>query len=69
MNIPKIISKEGHEYILVKKCNDKIYLYKDMMSGLTTCFDLYDLGLIKPVIVTPKSLRKPIEGYHKKINW
>lgn len=61
MKIPKIISKEGHEYILVNKCNDTLYLYKDMMSGFTTCFDLHDLGLIKPVVVRPKTL-----AHHKK---
>ena len=54
MNIPKIISKDGHEYILVKKCNDKLYLYKDMINGYTTCFDLYDLGLIKEIIPKPR---------------
>ena len=69
MKIPKIISKDGHEYILVKKCNDKVYLYKDMIYGYTTCFDLLDLGLIEPKIVKPKSLRKPTEGYHKKNKW
>lgn len=57
MKIPKIISKNGHEYILVKKCNDKVYLYKDMIYGYTTCFDLYDLGLIEPKTVKPKSFR------------
>lgn len=58
MKIPKIISKNGREYILVSKCNETLFLYKDMMSGLTTCFDLYDLGLIKPVLVKPKGLSK-----------
>lgn len=54
MKIPKIISKNGHEYILVKKCNDKVYLYKDMIYGYTTCFDKYDLGLVKEIIPKPK---------------
>jgi hypothetical protein len=54
MKIPKIISKNGHEYILVKKCNDKLYLYKDMLYGYTTCFDLHDLGLVKEIIPRPK---------------
>ena len=58
MKIPKIISKEGHEYIYVSKCNDKLYLYKDMLYGYTRCFDLYDLGLIKPVLVKPKGLSR-----------
>ena len=44
MKIPKIISKNGHEYILVKKCNDKVYLYKDMLYGYKEAFDLNDLG-------------------------
>ena len=56
MKIPKIISKNGHEYILVKKCNDKVYLYKDMLYGYKEAFDLYDLGLVKPVTVKPKSI-------------
>ena len=54
MKIPKIISKNGHEYIYVKKCNDKVYLYKDMIYGFTRCFDLHDLGLIRPVTVKPR---------------
>lgn len=54
MRVPKIISKDGHEYIYVSKCNDKLFLYKDMISGFTTCFDLHDLGLIRPVLVKPK---------------
>ena len=58
MKVPKIISKDGHEYILVKKCNDKVYLYKDMLYGYTVCFDLHDLGLIRPVLVKPKGLSK-----------
>ena len=56
MKIPKIISKNGHEYILVSKCNDKVYLYKDMLYGYPTCFDNHDLGLIEPKIVKPKSI-------------
>ena len=66
MKIPKIISKDGHEYILVKKCNDKLYLYKDMIYGYTVCFDLYDLGLIKPVTVKPKSL---VHHGNRKDGW
>lgn len=61
MKIPKIIRKEGHEFIYVGRCNDKLYLYRDMIYGYTTCFDLYDLGLIKPVIVKPK-----VFAHHKK---
>ena len=66
MKIPKIISKNGHEYIFIKKCNDKVYLYKDMIYGYTTCFDLYDLGLVKSVIVKPKSL---VHHGNRKDGW
>lgn len=58
MKIPKIISKNGHEYILVKKCNDKVYLYKDMLYGYKEAFDLYDLGLVKEIIPRPKTARR-----------
>ena len=47
MRIPKIISKNGHEYIFVSKCNEKLFLYKDMMYGYNECFSRYELGLIK----------------------
>lgn len=47
MTIPKIISKNRHEYIFVKKCNNNIFLYKDMLYGYNECFSRYDLGLIK----------------------
>ncbi len=57
MKIPKIISKNGHEYIFVQKCNDKVYLYKDLLYGYKETFTDYDLGLVKPVTVRPK-LRK-----------
>ena len=57
MKIPKIISKNGHEYIFVQKCNEKVYLYKDLLYGYKTCFDEYDLGLVEAKIVTPR-LRK-----------
>lgn len=47
MKIPKIISKNGHEYIFVSKCNDNLFLYKDMLYGYNECFSRHELGLIK----------------------
>lgn len=47
MRIPKIISKNGHEYIFVSKCNENLFLYKDMIYGYNECFSRYELGLIK----------------------
>lgn len=57
MKIPKIISKNGHEYILVKQNNNNTFLYKDLLYGYRETFTKFDLGLVKPVTVRPK-LRK-----------
>lgn len=46
MKIPNIISKNGHEYILIKAYKNFI-LYQDMQTGINECFSEYDLGLIK----------------------
>lgn len=50
MKIPKIISKEGREYILIKEY-EKYILYKDMITGSKVSFHKQELGLIKE---TPK---------------
>lgn len=47
MNIPKIISKNRHEYIFVEQCNAKLFRYKEMLNGYSECFTVYDLELIK----------------------
>lgn len=47
MKIPKVISKNNHEYIFVKQCNERVYLYKDMLYGYMECFTEHDLGLIE----------------------
>ena len=57
MRIPKIISKNGHEYIFVKQNNSKTFLYQDLLYGYKETFTDYDLGLVKPVTVKPR-LRK-----------
>lgn len=51
MKIPKIISKNGHEYIFVKEYKNFV-LYKNMLTGVNECFSEYDLGLIdkQPII-------------------
>lgn len=59
MNIPKVISKNNHEYILVNKINDNLYLYKDLMYGYKECFTKYDLGLVKEIAPPPKSNINP----------
>jgi len=53
MKIPKIISKNNHEYILVKEYSNFL-LYKDMITGVRECFNLTDLGLLKEMIKPPK---------------
>lgn len=47
MKIPKVFGKDGHEYIFVKKCNDNLFLYKDMLYRYNECFSRHELGLIK----------------------
>ena len=47
VKVPKIISKRGHEYILVEQCNDDLWLYKDLMYGYKCAFTSFELGLRK----------------------
>ena len=54
MKIPKVISKNGHEYIFIQQNNNRTYLYKDLLYGYKETFTDYDLGLVKPVIVKPR---------------
>ena len=54
MKIPKIISKNGHEYIFVKEYPNLI-LYKDMITGVRETFQRYDLGLVKEKVKPAKS--------------
>lgn len=46
MKIPKVISKNGHEYIFVKEYPSFVK-YEDMLIGTTECFSRHELGLIK----------------------
>ena len=50
MKIPKIISVDNREYILIKEY-DKYISYKDMITGCRTSFHKQELGLIEE---TPK---------------
>ena len=54
MKIPKIISKNGHEYIFIQQNNNRTYLYKDLLYGYKETFTNYDLGLVKEIIPRPK---------------
>ncbi len=57
MKIPKIISKNGHEYIFVKEYPNFI-LYEDMLTGAKEAFQRYDLGLVKEKIRSETVLKK-----------
>lgn len=46
MKIPKIITKNGNQYIFVKAYPNFI-MYKDMLTGTRECFNRQELGLIK----------------------
>lgn len=59
MRVPKIISKNNHEYIYVKQNNENTYLYKDMIYGWKETFTKHDLGLIKEEIKPPSTYIKP----------
>ncbi len=47
MKIPKVISKNGREYMFVKQCNKNLFLYRERIYGYNECFNRYDLGLIE----------------------
>lgn len=46
MKIPKVISIDGREYIIIKEY-DNFILYKDMITGTKTSFHKQELGLIE----------------------
>jgi hypothetical protein len=59
MGVPKIISKNNHEYIFVKQVNKNMFLYKDMLYGYNECFTKFDLGMVKEIVEPPKTEVKP----------
>ena len=54
MKIPKIISKNNHEYILIKEYKNFI-MYQDMVTGVKECFNRQALGLVTEMIAPPRS--------------
>lgn len=56
MRIPKIISKNNHEYILEKEYPNFI-MYKDMITGAKENFKRQELGLVKPTNIM-KGIKK-----------
>lgn len=59
MGVPKIFSKNNHEYIFVKQVNKTMFLYKDRLYGYNECFKKFDLGMVKEVVKPPKTEVKP----------
>lgn len=57
MKIPKIISKNNHEYIFVKEYENFI-MYEDMLTHIKECFNRQELGLVKESIEKTKNLNK-----------
>ena len=57
MKIPKIISKDNHEYILVKEYKNFI-MYEDMITHTKECFNRQELGLVKEQMERVKKLNK-----------
>lgn len=45
MKIPKIISKNNHEYIFIEEYKNFI-LYQDMLTGAKECFLKYEIEKI-----------------------
>lgn len=58
MKIPKIISKNGHEYIFIQQNNNRTYLYQDLLYGYKETFTDFDLGLVKEIIKPDTNLKK-----------
>lgn len=59
MKIPKIISKNNHEYIFVKEYPNFI-MYKDMITGVKQNFNRQELGLVKEMTEKTKNIKQII---------
>lgn len=57
MKIPKIISKNNHEYMFEKEYPNYI-MYKEKITGIKECFSRHELGLIKEKMKPSKNLQK-----------
>lgn len=58
MTIPKIISKNNHEYIFEKEYKNFI-MYKDMITGVKECFTRQELGLVKSTNIMQGFAKNP----------
>lgn len=57
MKIPKIISVNNREYILIKEYK-KFALYKNMITEVRECFNYHELGLVKEIVKPDKEASK-----------
>ena len=48
MRIPKIVSQNNKEYIIIKEYPNFV-LYVDWITGVKECFTYHELGLIQPI--------------------
>lgn len=65
MRIPRVIGKNGNQYIFVKEYPNFI-MYKDMITGTKECFSRHDLGLLKEVAERTKKVNPEISLYGNK---
>lgn len=57
MKIPKIISIDNREYILIKEY-ERYALYKNMITEARECFTYHELGLVKEIVKPDKEASK-----------
>lgn len=61
MKIPKIVRKNGRKYEYVKSYTNYI-LYEDAETGIRTCFNRQELGLVKekekPWNLSPEKVKR-----------
>lgn len=48
IKVPKVFGKNNHEYLLINQCNEKLWLYQDLLYGYKVAFTAFELGLVKP---------------------
>jgi len=50
IKVPKVFSKNNHEYLLINQCNENLWLYQDLLYGYKVSFTAFELGLVKQKI-------------------
>lgn len=55
MKIPKYIFRRGRKYKFIKKYNN-FALYENVITGVKTCYDFHELGLIEDVSEVKKGM-------------